>query len=916
MVKRILSLFSVAGFTAIAGYFWKIGDAEIAVGVIGILVTIIIALWQTGSSEKEKRGSWLRSLFSVQDFKKQYYTVLRYQNRDFDIKGLSTQTESTLELDQVFVELKLQQQAAHNATADPLQNVPSKFRKDSYSIWRYFNLLGDEKALNPKLAIVGPPGSGKTTLLRHMSLLLAKAPQRDEDGRRKINKLPVILFLRDHVSDITGTPSIMLSEIIESNLKKWAVTVAPNWFSKRLKKGGCLVMLDGLDEVAEPAARRKIVSWLEKQIHAYPGNAFIITSRPHGYKENPVHGFNVLEVMPFNRAQIDTFVQRWYLANEVKSHHNVDDPGVRMAAKSGADDLLRRLEKNATLMELAVNPLLLTMIATVHRYRSALPGRRVELYKEICEVFLGKRQESKGLSIDMVPAQKQSVLQSLAYQMMGGSVREVRKPDAIEIIKPSLAMVAPTLSPEVFLKSIEQQTGLLLERELGIYSFAHKTFQEYLASMYILDQNLESELYDYIDDDWWHEVIKLYSAQSDATQIITVCLDQDPPSAKALSLAIQCLEEAHQVKPELREIAEKILLQNAEDEDPDIRTIIGEALLSNRLKHLSALSPTLFIDTKLVTNAEYQVFVDDMLVRGSGDFHPVHWMEKSFPTGTAHHPATGLTPDDALAFCEWLTRLHAGSGEWYFRLPVKQEVAPRNYSSLPGFWMLERSVNRNPKTSPPVEIFKNPNFTWPQPPPQFLQKTTQEDIKVIISSIRHDGRDLRELNDDFHVQLGRSLKRLVRSTSKSDELLVETADTIYNIIKDIPSVCPVDFGYGATDLEAYDQSLSDNIDKIANRDFESCIINSIKCFSELIRTNVRSSSRFKPLYLAFTFEFLTHWMHRNKSMFTRTRTEGIQRKIDYLADQYMDELIVLGRRNNLIAPFEGLLFVKETRKEE
>ena len=493
-----------------------------------------------------------------------------------------------------------------------------------------------------------------------MALILATSTPKDEQSKTKIRKLPVIIFLRDYVNEIASNPAIMLHEIIDANTKKLDLEVVPNWFSNKLKKGECLVLLDGLDEVAEPSARRKVVDWMEKQLHNYPKNAFIITSRPHGYRENPISGVTVLEVMPFNRSQIDSFVQRWYLANEVKSHAT-DDPGVRMTAKSGADDLLRRLEKNATLMELAVNPLLLTMIATVHRYRSALPGRRVELYKEICEVFLGKRQESKGLSIDMVPAQKQTVLQSLAYEMMNGNVREIRKSDAMEVIRQTLAMVAPNLSSDVFLKSIEQQTGLLLERELGIYSFAHKTFQEYLASMYMLDKNLERELYDHINDDWWHEVIKLYSAQTDSTKIITFCLDQDPPSSVALSLAIQCLEEAQQVKPELRDIAERILMENAEDNDPEIRTIIGQALLSNRLKHLSALSPTIFIDTKLVTNAEYQIFVDDMLLRGVGDFHPVHWEQKSFPTGIAHQPVTCLSPEDSLAFCEWLTELHAGS---------------------------------------------------------------------------------------------------------------------------------------------------------------------------------------------------------------------------------------------------------------
>ncbi len=47
-----------------------------------------------------------------------------------------------------------------------------------------------------------------------------------------------------------------------------------------------------------------------------------------------------------------------------------------------------RLDGAPGLYDLTVNPLLLTMIATVHRYRGALPGSRVDLNGEICQVML------------------------------------------------------------------------------------------------------------------------------------------------------------------------------------------------------------------------------------------------------------------------------------------------------------------------------------------------------------------------------------------------------------------------------------------------------------------------------------------------------------------------------------------------
>ncbi len=913
---KILRWILIGILFIIASYFWYKGDVDLALTslILPLLVGLLPLLFQNRSEMERTNRRGSQSLFNGKDFQKQYFTLLQYQHRDFDIKGLSTQTIHTLNLEQVFVELKLQPQVAHNISSDPLSRKPNKLRTESSPIWRFFSLLADdEKAQNAKIAIVGPPGSGKTTLLKHITILLALSRKHDELKKVKFSKIPTLLFLRDHIKDIMEDPSILLPQLVEATINKWDVPVPSNWFHKKMKDGNCLIMLDGLDEVADLQARHRIVAWMEKQMQAYPKNAFIVTSRPHGYQENPLAGVSVLEVMPFNRPQIDLFVQNWYLANEIKSH-TTDDVGVRMTAKSGADDLLRRLEKSPTLMELAVNPLLLTMIATVHRYRSALPGRRVELYKEICEVFLGRRQEAKGLDLDLIPAQKQSVLQTLAYEMMDANAREIRAGDAADIIRTPLTLVNSNLRPESFLKSIEQQSGLLIEREMGIYSFAHKTFQEYLTSMYILDAKLENELYSRINDDWWHEVIKLYAAQTDATGIITVCLDQEPPSALALSLAIQCLEEARQVQPQIKEITEKILQETAEDFDPEIRRIVAQALLSNRIKHLVAISPTVSIDTRLVTNAEYQVFIDDMLLRGVGDFHPTHWSDKIFLPGTAHSPALGLVPEDVLAFCDWLTEIHAGSGEWYFRLPTKDEINNKTYAALPGFWVRQGGNAQTSNEFKDMDIWRSPGTQQSGVPELFVKNTVQADITDILSILRIEDKKLKQLDEDLYLQLNNVLKRILRTLSNSDQLLKETATDLYKAILGLPSSQAVDFAYGVPDPEAYDQSLSDGIEQIANQDFEDGVMSAVKCFSNLIHSNLRASHRDKSLFIAFALTFLLKWIERGKMFFNRSKMSGIQKKIDFMLGWYIDDVIVYARQQKVVEPFEGLLIVKEIKE--
>jgi predicted NACHT family NTPase len=68
---------------------------------------------------------------------------------------------------------------------------------------------------------------------------------------------------------------------------------------------------------------------------------------------------------------------------------------LELRAETAADDLLRRLDGAPGLYALTVNPLLLTMIAIVHRYCGALPGSRADLYGQICQAMLWQRQEAR-----------------------------------------------------------------------------------------------------------------------------------------------------------------------------------------------------------------------------------------------------------------------------------------------------------------------------------------------------------------------------------------------------------------------------------------------------------------------------------------------------------------------------------------
>src|SRR5207302_2906854 len=131
--------------------------------------------------------------------------------------------------------------------------------------------------------LIGPPGSGKTTLLRHIALALAH-PQ----VRRTPRKLPILLFIRTHARAIASNDHLPLSQVIQSGdiVREMNVSCPAGWFDRQLGRGRCLVLLDGLDEVADREVRHKVIEWVERQMRTYPKNLFLVTSRPHGYRDN------------------------------------------------------------------------------------------------------------------------------------------------------------------------------------------------------------------------------------------------------------------------------------------------------------------------------------------------------------------------------------------------------------------------------------------------------------------------------------------------------------------------------------------------------------------------------------------------------------------------------------------------------
>jgi hypothetical protein len=483
--------------------------------------------------------------------RRRYLRRVRASVEQMETIGLVTQAEYVLRTRQVYVDVVLQPRPVTETVTDSGVGGVTPEAMGTRMPLSSFLKRGCV------LAVLGAAGSGKTTLVRYTALEMAEQrwwPWKAEFWRPR--QIPVLLYLRDHIQAIMAEPPGNLGAVAAA--APWLEgAVAEAWLQRRLERGRCVVLLDGLDEVADARERAAVARWVDTQISRYPGNSVLVTSRPVGYDDNRVARADVLQVQRFSHSQIQEFLSAWFRAIEHRARRGADPGEIDRIAARGADDLVRRITAMPALLDLAANPLLLTMIANVHRYRGSLPGSRADLYSEMCQVLLHRRQEAKNLTAphpaldDLSGDAKERLIRRLAWEMMLRRQRDIPAADAEAAIGPLPYTPGPVLTAQAFL-DYARRSGLLLEHQPGHYGFAHLSLQEYLAAVHVPgDERRRRVLIDHVGDSWWRETILLWAAHNDASHIVEACLAVR--TVPALSLAYACADQAAELDRRLRD---------------------------------------------------------------------------------------------------------------------------------------------------------------------------------------------------------------------------------------------------------------------------------------------------------------------------------------------------------------------------
>ncbi|MCF1597343.1 NACHT domain-containing protein, partial [Streptomyces muensis] len=360
-------------------------------------------------------------------------------------------------------------------------------------------------ARHDQVLLRGVAGSGKTTLVQWLAMVTASRTY-DHGLSHLLGRVPFVLPMRRIVRPDAEFP--FPGDFLRAVGCPVAGEQPAGWAERVLRARRGVLLVDGIDEIAgerREAARR----WLRDLVRAFPGNLWLVTSRPSAVPEDwlGAEGFEELGLAPMTRDDVATFVRRWHRAAR--------------ADEAVGESLLGSVRTTSELNRLATNPLMCGMLCALHRDRRGfLPQDRRSLYEAALTMLLERRDRERELrdpdGVRIPYATQVQLLQRLAWWLIRNSRAEMDRSDAVHIIERALPALSlgDTAGAEDVYRSLLLRSGLLREPAEGRVDFLHRTFQDYLGARLAVQELDFDLLVNNAELDEWEDVILLALAHA------------------------------------------------------------------------------------------------------------------------------------------------------------------------------------------------------------------------------------------------------------------------------------------------------------------------------------------------------------------------------------------------------------------
>jgi hypothetical protein len=375
-------------------------------------------------------------------------------------------------------------------------------------------LYPDFQKRSPNVVLEGAPGQGKSTIVQYVCQIhrmrilnepniLESIP---EFHKATMVRIPFKVDLRD-LATWLGKRDPFSSEEKDDLPKDWHKSLEAFLAAQvRHHSGGLefsvddliaiskwsaiLIVLDGLDEVADISKRQEIVKEVIAGIARLEENASslqtIITSRPAAFANSPgfpEKQFPHYELSFIDRDIIEEYANKWLKAKRLFGRR--EGAEVRKILKDKLDQPhLRDLARNP--MQLAI------LLSLIHTRGVSLPDKRTALYDSYMELFFNREAE-KSVTVrkhrDLLIDIHQYLAWILHSEAETGNTRgSISNERLHQLLRDCLEVEErdPNIANDLFAGMVERVVALV-SRVQGTYEFEVQPLREYFAARYLYE---------------------------------------------------------------------------------------------------------------------------------------------------------------------------------------------------------------------------------------------------------------------------------------------------------------------------------------------------------------------------------------------------------------------------------------------
>jgi len=396
---------------------------------------------------------------------------------------------------------------------------------------------------HPRLLIEGQPGAGKTTFLRFAACMLARdalgleCPEGPSWSRhylglpaRERAPVPVLVRIAELVMvlEAAGGPTLRrdgsqwLLELLDRVCAENGHPVSQAAWRGFFEAGEAILLLDGLDEVADERMRERVFEIFRDACRRWRC-PIVVASRPTRTAALAEMEFHTTIIEPFGDREIRTFVDSWVAAlHAAESAADLGGEGQRYRER-----LLSAIVKRPRVRRLATNPVMLTCLCVVHWNEGQLPEGRSRVYRAVLRWLIaarGELREREGFTDRFA----WRAFARLALAMVSASKKKrsiCDLEDGASAIDAAMQREFSELEPEErrhrareWLRFECLGSGIVEEVAGNRIRFWHLTFQEFLAALQLAwrgdgedgEEDWWPLVRERLDDAQWRETIELF----------------------------------------------------------------------------------------------------------------------------------------------------------------------------------------------------------------------------------------------------------------------------------------------------------------------------------------------------------------------------------------------------------------------